>query len=322
MENIIDYFEDDQIKHYNGQPVLVYKDLLRLHSLKNPMMLFKHRQHLLKEGTDFKRISLRAYRELYPEHSGGKTQGNPQTSVILFFKSGYEILTEAMQRDVDQKMRKIILRSYFPEEVENTISAPTPLAPVAPPVSDQSNVPTKDTLDILRALLDTIQEATERIQTLESDQASLVEEVETLKSEKLDYAKNTQTSLFDNEISPLKKSYQIATDMGIYSENHLPHSMVINAIATRLGYPVKRRAPFVSDFVEIKEERDELGRSVYNVYYTPEGEFKINEWYRANFKNVLFREYYSNNTAKARSGDLKYEGLKIGGVKYRCHFKD
>lgn len=122
----------------------------------------------------------------------------------------------------------------------------------------------------------------------------------------------------------IKKNYCLASDIaeqiGIYSENNLPHSNFIGAIARQLGMKLSYKHYYEDDKIAIVPDLSK-GNNYYQVYYKPKAVKEIIEWFDNNKEDIEYKIVYQKNTKKGVKGEIKEQGFKIENVCYKIILK-
>ena len=121
----------------------------------------------------------------------------------------------------------------------------------------------------------------------------------------------------------IKKSYCLASDiaeqLGLYSENKIPHSNLIGAIARQLGFKILYKHYYEDENIAIIKD---VSRNEYwQVYFKPNGVKEIIEWFNKNKENIYYEIQYIRNTKSGRRGEIKERGYRIENVSYKVNFE-
>lgn len=120
----------------------------------------------------------------------------------------------------------------------------------------------------------------------------------------------------------IQKDYCLTSDIAeqlqIYSENNLPHSNFVSAIARQLGMKVLYKHYYEDDYVAIVPDLSK-GNQYYQIYYKPEAVKRISEWFYKNKKEIEYKIIYERNTKNGKKGEVKEQGYKIENVCYRIN---
>ena len=118
----------------------------------------------------------------------------------------------------------------------------------------------------------------------------------------------------------IQKDYWLASDiaeqLNIYSENNLPHSNFIGAIARYLGMKISYKHYFEDEQVAIVPDISK-GNQYYQIYYKPKAAKEIIEWFNNNKEEIEYKIIYERNTKNGKKGDVKEKGYKIENVCYK-----
>lgn len=138
----------------------------------------------------------------------------------------------------------------------------------------------------------------------------------------------TITNKNDNEIQKIKskidviiqKDYCLASDiaeqLGIYSENNLPHSNFIGAIARMLGMKISYKHYYEDENIAVVPDVSK-GNDYYQVYYKPKAVKEIIKWFNKNKIDLEYRVIYQKNSKNGVKGEVKEQGFKIDNICYK-----
>ena len=122
----------------------------------------------------------------------------------------------------------------------------------------------------------------------------------------------------------IQKDYCLASDIAeqleIYSENDLPHSNLIGAIARVLGMKISYKHYYEDERIAIVPDISK-GNNYYQIYYKPQAVKEIMEWFNENKKEIEYKIIYERNTKKGIKGEVKEKGYKIENICYKVKFK-
>lgn len=163
----------------------------------------------------------------------------------------------------------------------------------------------RNIFDIMHQALNQIEENENKIKLIESKTNKNENEIEEIKK-KIDVV--------------IKKDYCLASDIAeeleLYSENDLPHSNLIGAIARQLGMKINFKHYYEDESIAIVPDISK-GNQYYQVYYKPQAVKEIAEWFNRNKKEIEYRIIYEKNTKKGKKGEVKEHGYKIEKVCYK-----
>ena len=155
----------------------------------------------------------------------------------------------------------------------------------------------KNIFDFMRIALNQIEENTKDIDMLEFD-------IKELKS-KIDIK--------------IQKTYCLASDIAeqlkLYSENKIPHSNLVGAIARQLGYKISYKHYYEDEYLAIV--KDISKNEYWQVYYKPKAVSKIIEWFNKNKDEIYYEIQYVKNTKNGKKGEIKEKGYKIEEICYK-----
>ena len=128
-------------------------------------------------------------------------------------------------------------------------------------------------------------------------------------------SKNIENLQFDvNELKSkidvkIKNNYCLASDiaeqLNLYSENKIPHSNLIGAIARQLGYKISYKHYYEDEYIAVV--KDISKNEYWQVYFKPKAVEEIQKWVR-NTKNGN------------KKGEIKERGYKIENVCYKVDY--
>ena len=118
----------------------------------------------------------------------------------------------------------------------------------------------------------------------------------------------------------IQKDYCLASDIAeqlhIYSENDLPHSNFIGAIARILGMKISYKHYYEDEKIAIVPDISK-GNQYYQVYYKQKAVKEITEWFNKNKEEIEYKIIYERNTKNGKKGELREQGYKIENVCYK-----
>ena len=120
----------------------------------------------------------------------------------------------------------------------------------------------------------------------------------------------------------IQKDYCLASDIAeqleIYSENNLPHSNLVGAIARELGMKISYKHYYEDEKIAIVPDISK-GNSYYQIYYKPQAVKEIIEWFNKNKEEIEYKIIYERNTKKGIKGEVKEKGYKIENICYKVN---
>lgn len=159
--------------------------------------------------------------------------------------------------------------------------------------------------DVMRLALDQIEENEKRLKSVENISKQNTEEIEKIKR-KIDVI--------------IQKDYCLASDIAeeleIYSENNLPHSNFIGAIARKLGMKISYKHYYEDGNIAIVPDISK-GNQYYQIYYKQKAVKEIIKWFNENKKEIEYKIIYERNTKNGKKGEVKEIGYKIENVCYK-----
>ncbi len=162
----------------------------------------------------------------------------------------------------------------------------------------------RNIFDFMRLALDEIERNEKEINMVKELALNNQTEIEKLKS-KIDIK--------------IQKNYCLASDiaeqLNLYSENKIPHSNLIGAIARELGYKISYKHYYEDDHIAII--KDVTKNEYWQVYFKPLAVKEIIEWFKKNQKEIYYEIQYVRNTKNGKKGEIKEKGYKIEEVCYK-----
>ena len=127
---------------------------------------------------------------------------------------------------------------------------------------------------------------------------------------------NNLKSMVDIKI---KSNYCLASDIAeqlkLYSENKIPHSNLIGAIARELGFKTSYKHYYEDENIAII--KDVSKNEYWQVYFKPKGAKGIIEWFNKNKEEIYYEIQYIKNTKNGKKGEVKERGYKIENISYK-----
>ena len=127
---------------------------------------------------------------------------------------------------------------------------------------------------------------------------------------------NNLKSMIDIKI---KNNYCLASDIAeqleLYSENNIPHSNLIGAIARQLGFKTSYKHYYEDENIAII--KDISKNEYWQVYFKPKGVRSIINWFNNNKERIYYEIQYIKNTKNGREGEIKERGYKIENISYK-----
>lgn len=163
----------------------------------------------------------------------------------------------------------------------------------------------KNIFDVMHLALNQIEENEKRLSKVENISIENIKEIQNIKK-KIDVI--------------IQKDYCLASDIAeqlqIYSENNLPHSNLIGAIARALGMKISYKHYYEDEQVAIVPDISK-GNQYYQIYYKPKAVKEIVEWFNKNKTEIGYKIIYERNTKNGIKGEIKEQGYKIENVCYK-----
>ena len=158
--------------------------------------------------------------------------------------------------------------------------------------------------DFMRLALNQIENNEKEIRTVKTIALDNKSEIEKLKS-KIDIK--------------IEKNYCLASDIAeqlkLYSENKIPHSNLIGAIARQIGYKISYKHYYEDEFIAII--KDVSKNEYWQVYFKPKAVKEIIDWFNKNKEDVYYEIQYIKNTKNGKKGEIKEKGYKIEEICYK-----
>ncbi len=107
----------------------------------------------------------------------------------------------------------------------------------------------------------------------------------------------------------------IAEQLKLYSENKIPHSNLIGAIARQLGYKIAYKHYYEDKYIAII--KDVSKNEYWQVYFKPLAVKEITEWFHRNKKEIYYEIQYVRNTKNGKKGEIKEKGYKVEEICYK-----
>lgn len=166
------------VKEYNGQRVVTFKDIDRVHQRKagTAKYNFNYNRDKFVEGTDYYKASVNELSGKFPLNSKG---GNPNLPVILLTASGYLMIVKSFTDDLSWHIQRQLVDNYFNTHTQSTGVATTEI-PVELQMLDKL-------MSLAKAQHTKIAEHELRLRALEEQKPKeVVSEVNTVPSKVLD----------------------------------------------------------------------------------------------------------------------------------------
>ncbi len=159
--------------------------------------------------------------------------------------------------------------------------------------------------DVMHLALNQIEENEKRLSLVENESKQNKEEIKNIKR-KIDVI--------------IQKDYCLASDiaeqLNIFSENNLPHSNFIGAIARILGIKISYKHYYEDERIAIVPDISK-GNQYYQIYYKPKAVKEITEWFNKNKEEIEYKVIYEKNTKNGKKGEIKEKGYKIENICYK-----
>lgn len=159
--------------------------------------------------------------------------------------------------------------------------------------------------DVMHLALNQIEENEKRLSLVEDMSKQNTEEIENIKK-KIDVI--------------IQKDYCLASDiseqLNIYSENDLPHSNFIGAIARMLGMKISYKHYYEDERIAIALDISK-GNQYYQIYYKQKAVKEIIKWFNENKEEIEYKIIYERNTKNGKKGELREQGYKVENICYK-----
>lgn len=170
--------------------------------------------------------------------------------------------------------------------------------------------------DFMRLALDQIEINENKINKVEEITMQNQLEIENLKQ----YTTNEIKEIKSKIDVIIKKEYCLASDIaeqiGLFSENNLPHANLVGAIARQLGYKNTYKHYYEDENIAIVPDISK-GRNFWQVYYKEKAVKEIINWFAENKSKMKYKIIYEKNTPNGQKGEVREKGYKIDGVCYK-----
>ena len=135
---------------------------------------------------------------------------------------------------------------------------------------------------------------------------------------------NLQLDVNESKIDvKIKNNYCLASDiaeqLNLYSENNIPHSNLIGAIARQLGYKISYKHYYEDEYIAVV--KDISKNEYWQVYFKPKAVEEIQKWFNENKEEIYYEIQYVRNTKNGnKKGEIKERGYKIENVCYKVDY--
>ena len=137
----------------------------------------------------------------------------------------------------------------------------------------------------------------------------------------LEEVKNEVKNIKSSIDIKIKNDYCLASDIAeqleLYSENKIPHSNLIGAIARQLGYKISYKHYYEDKYIAII--KDLTKNEYWQVYFKPLAVKEIIAWFNKNKEEIYYEIQYIRNTKKGKKGEIKERGYKIENICYKIN---
>ena len=167
-------------------------------------------------------------------------------------------------------------------------------------VSSSSN----QLIDIIQNAINYMRENNIRVDNLETGLEEVRKEIKGIKSSMDVKIKNNYCLASD-----------IAEELKLYSENKIPHSNLVGAIARELGFKTSYKHYYEDEYIAII--KDISKNEYWQVYFKPKGVQEIIKWFNKNKEEIYYEIQYIKNTKNGKKGEVKERGYKIENISYK-----
>lgn len=119
----------------------------------------------------------------------------------------------------------------------------------------------------------------------------------------------------------IKNNYCLASDIAeqlkLYSENNIPHSNLIGAIARELGYKISYKHYYEDEYIAVV--KDVSKNEYYQVYFKPLAVEEIINWFNKNKERLYYEILYVRNTKAGKKGEVREREYKIENICYKIN---
>lgn len=147
-----------EVKEWNGQRVITFKDVDRVHQRKDGTAIknFKNNRKHFISNIDYFQITRKEFGVNFSPNS--KLEGNPNLTVILLTESGYLMLAKSLTDDLAWDVQRALVNNYFrgrqPVQQQLPMDAPMPVRKTFRGVPVMT---TKDVAQLLQCSRDDVQ---------------------------------------------------------------------------------------------------------------------------------------------------------------------
>lgn len=140
-----------------------------------------------------------------------------------------------------------------------------------------------------------------------------------LNSKNIDILKTDVQNIKSKIDVTIKNNYCLASDiaenLNLYSENKIPHSNLIGAIARQLGYKISYKHYYEDEFIAIV--KDISKNEYWQIYFKPKAAEEITKWFNNNKNKIYYEIQYIKNTKNGKKGEIKERGYRIENICYK-----
>lgn len=269
--------ENLSVKELNGQRVITFKDIDRLHKRADGTAkrnFNSNKKHFIEKVDYFfvKPKDVEKYEIRTSEINNAGT--------YLITESGYLMIVKSLTDDLAWQVQRELVNTYF---------------------RYKGIVPNNE-FDIMRMYIDKLEYMKYGIKRIENNQKEQDQKIKEIE-DKMDITISDDDSIASD----------IAHQLKLYSESGLPHNNLIGAIARHLKFKVGYKKWYKDEYIKIIGSKNgDLEH--WQVYYTPKGANAIIEWFEKNKSDIYYEVLYKRG---AKKGTVKERGYNISGVNFK-----
>lgn len=269
--------ENLSVKELNGQRVITFKDIDRLHKRAEGTAKrnFNSNKKHFVEKVDYFFVKPKDV-----EKYEIRTSEINNAGTYLITESGYLMLVKSLTDDLAWKVQRELINNYF---------------------RYKEIVPNNE-FDIMRMCIDRLENIKYGMKKLESNQKEQDDKIKDIE-EKMDITISNDDSIASD----------VAHQLKLYSESGLPHSNLIGAIARHLKFKVGYKKWYKDEYIKIIGSKNGDFEH-WQVYYTPKGADAIIKWFEDNKDSIGYEILYKRGMKK---GTIKEKGYYVSGVNFK-----
>jgi len=279
------------IKKIENERVVTFSDVDRLHERTEGTAgrnFRENKKHFIS-GQDYFELTgegLDEFRRSLPAGVISKYA----SQLILITESGYLMLVKSLTDDLAWQIQRQLVNNYF--RVKEIVQAP------------------KNQFDMLRAMVDSMEEMNNKINRAEQSASLALQEVSATAEEVKRISSKVDTVVTNEDVI----ASDIARLLNLRSESGLAHSNLIGSIASKIGLKTHYKHSYQDDYIKVVPDEDGKG---HRTYYRPAGVDKILEWFNDNKEVIYYENKYKRDCKSGKKGDIKERGYVVNGVHYK-----